>query len=214
MAIFSQLIFYTLIGAVIALVAWRSTDVFLVGLILTGYVFFIAGTAVLLDHNSALTSPTDYAVLGFQPVSSRTYFAARLTNVLVYTTAITTAAAWLPMGALFLTHGAAVGLAGVAAVYGSSLATALVILMGYAWMLQRVGAGRLKNALSYVQLVMSFAIYGGYFLMCSSVAENLAAMTVKKTTWLLLYPGAWFASYLDLAAGHRGALGGCRRWRP
>ena len=102
LAIVSQLIFYTVVGAVIALVAWRSTDVFLVGLILTGYVFFIAGTAVLLDHNSALTSPTDYAVLGFQPVSSRTYFAARLTNVLVYTTAITTAAAWLPMGALFL----------------------------------------------------------------------------------------------------------------
>ena len=206
LAIVSQLIFYTVVGAVIALVAWRSTDVFLVGLILASYVFFIAGTAVLLDHNSALTSPTDYAVLGFQPVSSRTYFAAKLTNVLVYTTAITTAAAWLPVGALFLTHGAAVGFASLAAVYGSSLATALVILMGYAWMLQRVGADRLKRALSYVQLVMSFAIYGGYFLMSSSVAENMATMTVRKTTWVLLYPGAWFASYLDLAAGHRGTL--------
>ena len=204
-ALLSQLMVYTLFGGFMAFVTWLSVDVFLIGLVLTSFVFFIVGTAVLLDHNSALTSPTDYAVLGFQPVSSRTYFAAKLANVLVYTLAITTAAAWLPLGALFVKHGVAVGFAGVADVYGTSLATALVMLMGYAWMLQRVGADKLKRALSYVQLVMSFAIYGGYFFMSGSVAQNMATMKAQKTAWLLLYPGSWFASYLELAAGHTGA---------
>ncbi|HET7585227.1 MAG TPA: hypothetical protein VFK13_09970 [Gemmatimonadaceae bacterium] len=200
-AIISQLIFYGIFGFFMAFVVWQGTDVFLVGLVLTSYVFFIVGTAVLIDHNSALTSATDYGVLAFQPVSSRTYFAAKLANVLVYTLAITTVAAFLPIVALFVVHGAAIGFAGVAAIYGISLATALGMLTGYAWMLQRIGADALKRALSYVQLVMSFAIYGGYFLMSKSVVSNLATAKVQKTPWLLLYPGAWFSSYLDLAAG-------------
>ncbi len=204
-ALVSQLIFYTVMGAFLAGLVWIGHDLFLIGLVLTGYTFFIVGTAVLVNHNSALTSATDYAVLGFQPVSSRTYFAAKLTNVLVYTLGLTTAAVWLPAVAVFVRHGAAEGIGGAAAIYGTAIATSLVMLLGYAWMLRMIGADALKHALSYVQLLMSFAIYGGYFLMSGVLVRRMSALTIQKSVWLLLYPGAWFASYLDLAAGRWGA---------
>ncbi len=79
-AVIGQLIFYTLIGLAIAAFVWFSRDLFLVGTVAMTYVMFVVGMAVLVDHNSALASPSDYAILGFRPVTSRTYFAVRLTK--------------------------------------------------------------------------------------------------------------------------------------
>jgi hypothetical protein len=127
--------------------------------------------------------------------------------VLVYTLSITTVAAWLPVGAVFFRHGPAVGVATVAALYGSSLATAFTILLAYAWMLRLVGPDALKRALSYVQLAMSFFVYGGYFLVARVAARNVvSSLTLTKSPWLLLYPATWFASYLEIASGQAGLL--------
>jgi hypothetical protein len=206
-ALIGQFIFYTLMGAFMSLFVWFSRDVFLVSTIAMTYVMFVVGTAVLVDHNSALASPTDYAILGFRPVTSRTYFAVRLTNVLVYTLALTSVAGWLPILSLFLRHGAAVGFAGIAAFYACSLATALAILMGYAWMLRVIGPAAVKRALSYVQLAMSFLVYGGYFVMTQTVGRVVTStMALPKTRWLLLYPATWFGSYIELASGKLGPL--------
>lgn len=202
-----QFIFYTLVGAFLSFLVLFSGSLFLVGTIAVSYTIFIVGTAVLLDHNSALASPVDYAVLGYRPVASRTYFAVRLTNVLVYTMSVTTVAAWLPVIAVIMKHGPAVGVATAAALYGSSLATAFAILLAYAWMLQVVGADALKRALSYVQLAMSFLVYGGYFLIAQVAARSVVtSLTLPKSPWMLLYPGTWFASYLEIAAGNFGLL--------
>ena len=203
----AQFMFYTMFGAAIALVVWFSRDLFLVGTIAMTYTMFAVGIAVLVDHNSALASPLDHGILGFRPVTSRTYFAVRLTNVLVYTMALTTLAAWLPVVSLFVRHGGAVGAAGIAAFYACSVSTALAILLGYAWMLHAVGADAVKRALSYVQLIMSFAVYGGYFLVTRAAVRRFAiSFTLPKTAWLLLYPATWFGSYLELAAGKTGPL--------
>jgi len=198
----SQAIFYSVYGLFMAIVVWATNDLLLAGTVLTTYITFMVGTTVLLDHNSALTSPKDYAILGFRPVSSRTYFASRLANALVYTTAITTITAYLPALSFFVRHGALVGFAAVVALYGCSFFTALSILFGYGWLMSVVGADALKRALSYVQLAMSFLIYGGYFLM-SQVSRSLAltSMSLPKAWWMLLVPPMWFAAYLDAASG-------------
>jgi ABC-2 type transport system permease protein len=202
-----QFIFYTFVGAFLAFLAWFSDSLFLVGTIAVSYTMFIVGTAVLLDHNSALASPVDYAVLGFRPIASRTYFAVRLTNVLVYTLTITSVAAWLPVTTMFVRHGPAMGTATAAALLGSSLAVSFSMLLAYAWMLKLVGADALKRALSYVQLVMSFLVYGGYFFVARVAARSvMSALSLTKTPLLLLYPATWFASYLEIASGQTGAL--------
>src|SRR5688572_32431044 len=55
-----QAIFYTLFGGIIAYVAWASRDLWLTGTIASTYIAFIVGTAVVLDHNSVISSPVDY----------------------------------------------------------------------------------------------------------------------------------------------------------
>jgi len=199
----TQAIVYSMYGGFMAILVWATRDLFLAGAALMTYVMFIVGTTVLLEHNSVLTSPQDYVILGFRPITSRTYFFARLANALAYTTAITTVATYLPAVSLFLRHGALVGLAGLAALYGCSFFTAFAILFGYGWLMNAIGADTLKRALSYVQLVMSFAIYGGYMLMSRVVsASALQSLSLPKSPWLLLVPPAWFAAYLDVASGN------------
>lgn len=201
-ALFAQAIFYSLFGFLLSIAIVVSSDLFFVGVVMCAYVMFMVGTAVLLDHSSALTAADDYAVLGFRPVSSRTYFAVRLTNVLIYTLMMTTMVSYIPIGALFVKHGVAAGIAGFFALFGASLAIAFALLLGYAGLQRFVGANRLKNVLSYLQLAMSFMVYGGYFFISRMMSKSfLAHFTLQKTWWLLALPPAWFASYFDVAAG-------------
>jgi hypothetical protein len=207
LGLIAQFVFYSLAGGTFAFLVWFSRDLFFVGTVVMTYTMFVVGTAVLIDHHSAFASPLDYGILGFRPVTSRTYFAVRLTNVLVYTTVITTAAAWLPIASLFLRYGTSVGAAAVLAFYLCSTGTVLAILLGYAWVLRVAGPDVMKRALSYLQLAMSFIVYGGYFFIAGQVSRNVAtSLTMEKTPWLLLYPATWFTAYLELAAGERGAL--------
>lgn len=201
-ALLSQAIIYSLIGAFLSIAIVAAKDLFFAGTLLCTYVMFMTGTSVMLDHATALTSSDDYAVLGFRPISSRTYFAVRLTNVLVYTLVLTTLVSYLPIGFLFAKRGLVIGFAGLLAMYGSSTAIAFALLVGYGALQRIVGANLLKQALSVVQLLMSFMVYGGYMLV-SRVASRtfLEGFTLTKTWPVALAPPAWFGSYFDLARG-------------
>jgi len=197
-----QAVFYTLFGTMIAYVVWASRDPWLTGTIASTYIAFIVGTAVVLDHHSVISSPVDYAVLGFRPVSSRTYFAVKLTNILVYTTALTTVAAWVPLLVALVRHGWGISAALLLDIYASSTATTLAIALGYATVLRAVGPDAIERVLSYVQMIMSFAVYGGQFLISGILSQSRPGnWAMPETLWLLIWPGTWFGSYLALADG-------------
>src|ERR1043165_6804862 len=98
-AMTGQIVFYLFIGLFMAVFVAITAELFMSASVVLSYVMFMVGTATLLDHNAAITSPDDYHILGFRPVTSSTYFAARLTNALVYTSAMTTLFALFPIGA-------------------------------------------------------------------------------------------------------------------
>jgi ABC-2 type transport system permease protein len=202
-----QFVFYSFMGGAVAFVVWLTRDLFLAGTIALSYVMFMVATAALLDHNAAIASPDDHAILGFRPVTSRTYFAARLANVLVYTTVMTTVFSYLPIVSFFLRYGGAVGLAAIVAIYAASATTALLMVVAYGWLVRTIGPQRLKRVLSYVQFLLSFVVYGGYFALSRLLqASVVAQIELPKSPWLLLFPPAWFASYLELAAGRASAF--------
>src|SRR5262249_12642254 len=153
----------------------------------------LVGTSVLLDHNSALVSPLDYAVLGFRPISSRTYFAVRATNVLVYTTTLTTFVTWLPTAALFVRYGLAIGTAAIVAFYACAIVTTLTMLTIYAWMMSVITPDAIQRALSYVQLVLGVLVYTAPLLITPALAKSVVVqLGLRKTPWLMLYPATWF----------------------
>lgn len=204
-AIIAQIVFYTVFGGALAILVWVTRDLFLVGAVTVTYVMLTVGLAVLLDHNTAIVSPIDYGILGFRPVSARTFLAVRLTNVLVYIGALTVVISWVPVVALFVRYGVVMGLAGIAATSAAALATTMAILAGYAAVLKLISPDAVQRALSYLQVVMTFAVYALPVFFGRALVGRLAVDAgIEKTAWMLLLPPVWFGSYLEIAGGRIG----------
>ena len=57
-------------------------------------------------------------------------------------------------------------------IYATSTATTLAIALGYATVLRAVGPDAIERVLSYVQMIMSFAVYGGQFLISGVLSRT------------------------------------------
>lgn len=201
-AILGRFAFYIFMGFFMAYFVWFIGDRFLAATALFTYLILMVGLAMLMDHNAAITSPEDYEILGFQPITSRTFFASKVTNALVYTLGITTALGLLPLGVFFFKEGVAVGAGALLALYLCATGVTLAVVAVYGTLLRWAGAKRLRSWLSYVQFAIGFLVYGGFFLTSEMVSKStLAGLTLERTSWLSLLPPTWFASYLEVAAG-------------
>lgn len=203
-----HLFLYIALGVAFSGIVYSATDVLLAATLIVTYTMLMTAVAVLVDYHSVVTSPDDYSVLGFQPISSRTYFAARLTSLLAYVLMISTAFGVAPAITTALRDDNHIGrgVALMVAVYASSVTVALAMVLLYGWMLRYVPARRLTATLSYLQLAMSFVVYGGYIVLPRLIASaGIGDMRLARNAATLWYPGTWFGSYVEIADGHFGA---------
>ena len=173
-----------------------------VGLTMVGV---IVGMAVLIDFQSVVISPDDYEILSHQPISSRTYFLVKLTNVLVYTFVIGGLVGGAATFPVLIMAGPLAALGWLAAVAGMTAATTLAMVCAYATLLRVVNPDRLRRALSYVHVVLVMTMFAGPVLM-GEVLEPMfdvaqAQGGIPAPPWLIVAPPAWFASLLALSAG-------------
>jgi hypothetical protein len=199
-----MVVIYGLFGLGAAVITVMNADVLLTGIVTLTYLAMLLMTALLVQHSAAIVSTTDYAVLAPLPVSSRTFFAVRLTNILFHTTLLTTLMAYPPIAAFTFAHGVSLrrGLAAAVAMYAFSFAVTCALVALYGTLLRLFGAARLQKALGYAQMLIGIAAYGGVVLVLQFVGRRaLAAATMPREPWLLLVPPAWFASYLEIATG-------------
>jgi ABC-2 type transport system permease protein len=203
--IFARVWIYVLFGIIFGVMVGINKDVFFTGLILITYTMMIVAMLVMVDFGAVVITPDDYLIMGYQPVSSRTYFLSRLTNVLIYSTAIALAVGIIPVLVFFFTLGfnPMLGFAALLAILLGSVAATLALVIIYAGLLRALPADRLKSIVGYVQMVMSFLVFGGYVFFTGSMKFNaLSVVSLDPSPWLFLLPPAWFAGYLSLAAGN------------
>jgi len=195
---------FGMFGMSAAVLVVVNPDVLLTGTVMLTYMTFVVATSVLTQHGATILSTTDYAILAPRPVSSRTFLAIRVTNVLFHTLLITTLMMYPPVIAFTVAHGvnAARGLAAMLAVYACALALTLGLIVAYSTILQTVGAARLQRALGYLQLALGLVAYGGFMLLMQTVERAVAArIAMPRGPWLLLLPSTWFAAYIEIASG-------------
>jgi ABC-2 type transport system permease protein len=196
---------YVLLGGTLGIIVGVNKDVFFTGTILVTYTMVMSAMLVLLDFGAIVISPDDFAILGYQPVSSQTYFVSRLTNVLIYSTLLSLALGIIPVIVFFFTLGfnPLLGFSALAAILFGGIAATLFLVFIYAGILRVIHPNKLRRAVGYIQLVMSFLIFGGYIFLPRIIEmKNMKTMTLAKEVWLFLFPSTWFASYLDLARGY------------
>ena len=192
-----------LVGLASAFIVFMNRDAVLAATIVLSYVTFVLAPSVLTQHGASMLSATDYLILGPRPVSSRTFLAIRLTNILFHALLTTTFVAVPPVVAFAIASGPSVarGFAAAVAIYAWAVALTLALGAGYGALLRVVGAARLQRAVAYMQLGVGLLMYGGVLLSSRLLGGALAAATMPAEPWPWTIPPAWFAGYLAIATG-------------
>jgi hypothetical protein len=191
------------VGTVFALIVAQTPDVLLSATLLTTYGALTIILLVLMDFTGLVVSPDDYMVLGARPISSRTYFASRLSAVLVYVAFVGAVLSSVPglCYALWWHLGVSGFLAALVAVVLCDACAAVVIISIYVVLLTFVHPQRLRRAFSYLHLLLMLVFYGAYFLSMQAFGHSfLAELSFDDRPYLWLNPASWFAAFVRLAA--------------
>jgi hypothetical protein len=196
-----MLVFYLFLGLVFAIVPWGVGDPSVAAsVVLIPTSFFIA-SIILLEFGATIISPEDYAVLSVQPVSSRTYFAARV-SVIIFLTLLFAGVLNFPAAISYaVKRGPLEALVWVVAAGANALSTGMAMVLLYAIALRLIPYRRLMTLMAYFQMCMSFLIYGGFGLLSSRISRFIAGITTAEPWWWSFLPPVWFSSFTALAAG-------------
>jgi hypothetical protein len=201
-----------LVGAVLNSVM-IALIVFLVRDPLTAAVGMVSMAAItislllLVDFAGSVVAAEDYWVLAPRPVSSRTYFAARLAAVLAYVTVFALVMSLVPAFVFLAWHrlgpGAFVG--AIAATVLSSIAGAAVVIGIYTTLMAHVRPGRLVAVMSGVHLFASMLSMSGFlFVMKGFEDARIRDLSVGDFDWFWYIPTTWFAAIVPALAGTGG----------
>jgi hypothetical protein len=201
---YTGLLFLTMFsGVMMGLVAARIPDLLVGMTVVTTYSAVNTAMLVLMDFSAPLLAPTDYAVLAHRPVSSRTWFAARLATMLVYVTALALAIALVPS----LTYGLWRGLgwrtaAAVAiAIVLCSVTAAILLNNASIFLLRVVHPQRIRRAGATLQLLAASLFYVALYFASTESLPSVMRLSYDHSPWLWMNPAAWFAAWVPVTAG-------------
>jgi ABC-2 type transport system permease protein len=187
-----------------AVLAMRVPDVLVSATLLTTYGVINTVMLLLVDFTGMVVSPDDYVILGARPISSRTYFAARMGAVLAYVTLLASALAFFPAlcYALWWHLGVAGWLATFAAVILCDVCASVVIVTTYVALLTIIHPQRLRRAFSYLQLGLMMSFYSTYYLAMQGFNDSfLMHISFADRPWMWANPAAWFGAFVRVSAG-------------
>ena len=175
---------------------------------MTAFVFvlgFVVASSLLIEYQAIVLSPADYRQLAFQPVTSPTFFAARLTSVTVYVWAITASFSAAPLVALFIArHGGAI-VALVAAAAAAAVGADGDARRGGSLRRRAAAACQPQGSRERSRICSScfgFVVYGSYMIVPILLGEAFVQdLALPKAWWTLVNPASWFAAWVTLAAG-------------
>ncbi len=198
------LVFYGFLGLVISFLILESGDLFFSGTSMMTIVMFSVATSILVEFQSIVVAPEDYHILAHRPISSRTFFASRMANMLVYLGVITGAIGLAPSLVYVFRDGFQphLGVAAMLGMLGAGVFTAMAIIFLYVNLLRVIHPKKLRRVFSYLQLVLSFVVYGSGMIFSSLFNAGLVTdVDIPQESWMLLLPPTWFSSVLSIFEG-------------
>jgi len=205
---------WTIIGSGSALYILLFSDTWLSATIMTTTTSMLVAFVVLAQTGN-LIAPDDYEIVGFRPVTSRTYFAVRATALLVQTTEMAVFTGYLPVIAYLWRSGGSwrQPLAAALAIAGTAVTTTLGITAMYGWLLKWLRPAALVRYVTFAGVFVLLGLMGMnglFFLVVMNIGDAgitfSDTVSLPRTLWILWYPGAWFASYVEIARGGASAI--------
>jgi hypothetical protein len=159
---------------------------------------------LLVDFSGSVVAAEDYWIIAPRPVSSRTYFAARLSAVLVYVIGFALALSFVPALVFLGWHQlGAGGFAGaIAATVLAAVAGAALIIAAYTWLIARVSPSHLVGVMSGVHLSASILSMSGFLAVMKGFDDpRIREFSIAELQWIWYVPATWFAAIVPALSG-------------
>ncbi len=203
-AFLTLIFFYLITGLAFIPILLTTEDVtFSVNLLIL-YNIFMVGGLILVEYHTVVVAPDDFLVLGFRPLSSRTYFTVKLANILFYVLMFTLVLALPTTAAFWLSthYHPLIGFVALVSVLVANFAAAMTVVLIYVFLLKKVSFHRLQNALAMFQIALAFLVYSSFFIFPKLLTRRSADFfDLTQKPWLAFLPSTWFGSYLEIALG-------------
>jgi hypothetical protein len=190
----------TLLGAAIAAPVWLVPDPGYAAAAVVSAIMFFGALIGVSEQGSSILSPADASIVGSRPVSSRTFFSARLTSLLIYGTAQITSLAWLAVMSFAIRHPPLTFGAFVVALYAASTLTLLGLVLIKLTLLAILRPASITGALAWLQVLVVLP-FVGLIPLIYPFADGIDWHALRLPAGLpgLAYPPAWFAALVQLA---------------
>jgi hypothetical protein len=195
----ATLLFYVFVSIGLAVALYAIPSVFMAALIVVTVAMTFVAMNILIEFGGIILSPDDFEIISPLPVNSKTFFYAKIVNLLIYTTIICISLGLAPSIALFARTGSGWHLLLMPLIFLlSSCFVALAMAGVYTSLLSYVSRERLSSALGYVQMLLGTLVYFFYILVPRMFAKDLLHLKEATDWWVFLIPSAWFTSLLGL----------------
>ena len=184
---------YVFTGLIVGMMVFvTDIDVLHFSIIIHTFTLLIVALAILAESGNVIFNESEADILGHLPISSRTYFAAKVLNLFLFTSLLAAAANFFP--AIFGSWAAGANLLfipahALSALLDALLATALIVT-SYGILMRMVGRERFDSIIAYSQIIMVLVFMFGFQIMPRVMDINQLA---RGFHWYyLLFPPAWF----------------------
>ncbi|MCD4690600.1 hypothetical protein K8S17_03985 [bacterium] len=199
----SMLLTYLIIGTFLAVSLMRTTDPFTFALLALSAAMFMTAVTVIMEYSSIVVNPDDHEILSHRPVSSKTYFWAKIANMFFYVGS-TALALGLPAAVVIgLRFDGGVPLSlfyALSSLVGCASAAALIVLL-YSTAVRIFDYQRFSSAITYVHSIATLVLTFAYILVPRMLLREGITLEVTRGVWTYFVPPAWYAGAIELVAG-------------
>jgi hypothetical protein len=199
---------YTVLGAMVSLMAFTGIDVLFYSIIALSCTFLIVALAIVVESGNVIFNESEADVLGHMPVNSRTLFVAKVINLFSFTLLLAIPANLIPT------------LTGVAAARSNILfipahllsATAIaffasaLIVTTYGALMRYVSREKFDSIITYCQVALGLIFILGYQVAPRLFEKFNLGENIRLQWYHLLYPPTWFSGLALVVMGRVDAL--------
>lgn len=190
------LIFYTAIGGLISLSFLSISSFLLVMILFHGFVIFMLSMTLITDFSSVLLDTADNQIIMPLPVNSRTVFMARTVHILIYILQFLLSLSIIPVIVVFFKEGILTGAALIVTTLLTGLLAVFFTWLLYLLILRFSNEEKVKEIVTYFQVLMAIIFMGGYQLM-PRLADSGIFNNFHLEIYMYFIPPVWMSATVD-----------------
>ncbi len=191
------LLTFLVYGVFIAATMFIVDSLLLSMIVALGFVLFMMSMTLVTDFSSVLLDTTDNQIILPKPVSSKTFFMARLVHIIIYILQFSLALGILPIIACFYKYGPLTGIIFLITFFLIVLSSVFFTYLLYLLLMRFVSMAKIREVITYFQIVMALVFLAGFQLLPRMMGADIFKTEFVLHWYSFLLPPIWMAYTID-----------------